>query len=508
MNAFYQQLRDLWTRQSRMGRLLLGGATGLLALVVVAVGYWSTQTNYAVLYSGLPTEEAAAITHRLDSDRVTYKLSSDGMTILVPTEKVQKTRMELAVAGLTHGSEKGFELFDSMSMGATPFVQNMNYVRAIQGELAKTIMTLDPVAHARVHIVLPDPSPFVREEKPVTASVVIKTRPGSSLNRATTQGIVALVSGSVKGLTVDNVTVLDTEGRMLSEKRMSANGKASTEQLAHQHAVEADLVAKAQEVLMTILGPGRATVRVTADMTFRHVKETSEKFDPDGKVIFRESVTSSKTTAAGGPRGPAGTTSNIPPGTPGGAAGNGPSANDEATESEYLVSRTNHSQEEQQETINRLTVAVMLIPPVAVDETPLKESLGITEAEAGELVKQAIGFKTGRDQIQVSVGKPVEAPEDAVIDQQIFTAQNWQNYGNVAKGSSLGVAALCLLMIGVMSMRRKQPAPTAPAPALSIAATGTGDLEDLNAIAGTIRSWMEESATIRLDRTKTQGNGT
>lgn len=570
MNTFLQQIQQLWARQSFMGKTVLGGATAVLVLVVAAVGYWSSQTSYAVLYSGLPTEEAAAITQKLEADKVAYKLSSDGTTILVPAERVQKTRMGLAVAGLLHGSEKGYEIFDSMSMGATPFVQNMNYTRAIQGELARTIMTLEPVVHARVHIVQPDPSPFVREEKPVTASVVIKTRPGGALGRAATQGIVALVAGSVKGLTPDNVTVLDTEGTVLSEKKKSAQSLASTEQLAHQLEVESHLASKAQEILTRLLGPGRAIVRVTADMSFRHVREVSEKFDPEGKVVARESVMSSKTTAAGGPRGPAGTASNVPPVQPGaaGPATPGPSANEEVIESEYLVSHSNHSQEEQQETINRLTVAVMLIPPIPVDETPLEESLGVTPNEAGQLVKQAVGFKEGRDQIQVSIGKPPESPAEAVLDQQILSAQNWQNYGQVAKGSSLGVAALALLAIGLLSLRRK-PVPAAPdpapamaisslpsnsagspvvAPAMTSMAAGStsgmfspgpqatvpgavgmspvhggmspgfnpmqsaqpgmpssappSEFDEIHAIAGAIRAWLEEPATIRLDRTK------
>lgn len=497
MNALFQQLQQLWARQGFVGKMTLGGATAALALVVIGVGYWVSRTNYAVLYSGLPTEDAAAITQRLESDRTIYKLSSDGTTILVPTENVQKTRMTLAVAGLLQGHDKGYELFDTMSVGATPFVQNMNYVRAIQGELAKTIMTLEPVAHARVHIVQPEPSPFVRDEKPVTASVVIKTRPAVSLSRAATQGIVALVAGSVKGLTADNVTVLDTEGRVLSEKKKSAQGLASADQLAHQLEVESHLAAKAQEILTRLLGPGRAVVRVTADMTFRHVRQTSEKFDPEGKVVTHESVMSSKTTTPGGPRGPAGTASNVPPALIAPASAGGPSANEEVIESDYLVSRVNHSQEEQQETINRLTVAVMLMPPVPVNETPLEESLGVSATEAGQLVKQAIGFKDGRDQIQVSVGKPAEAAADAVIDQQVIAVQTWQNYGSVAKASSLGIAALSLLAIGLMSIRSKPAPSTAPAASLGAAA----ELNDLNAVAGTIRAWLEEPASsIKLNR--------
>ena len=487
-----------------MGRLVLGGATAVLVLVVGAVGFWASQTNYAVLYSGLPTNEAAAITQKLDADRTAYKLSSDGTTILVPIENVQKTRMNLAVAGLLNGSEKGYEIFDSMSMGATPFIQNMNYVRAIQGELAKTIMTLEPVAHARVHIVQPETNVFIRDEKPVTASVVVKVRPAASLGRDATQGIVALVAGSVKGLTTDNVTVLDTDGRVLSEKRKSAQGMASTDQLNHQLEVESHLAAKAQEILTRALGPGRAVVRVTANMSFRHVKESSEKFDPEGKVITHESVSSSKTTSPGGPRGPAGTASNLPPAVAAAAAGAaaaGPSANEEVTESKYAVSVVNRTHEEQLETINRLTVAVMLIPPVPVDETPLEESLGISPTDVGLLVKRAVGFQEGRDEIQVAIGRPVAAaPEDVAIDQQIIAVQAWQGYGTVAKASSLGVAAFSLLIIGLMSLRSKPAPKTSPTPAL---ATGdAAELADLQAVAGAIKAWLEEPATIRMDRSK------
>lgn len=503
MNPFFQQIQQLWARQNLMGRVVLGGATAVLLLVVLGVGFWSTQTSYAVLYSGLTIEDAGAITRKLDQDRITYKLSSDGTSILVPTEAVFKTRMNLAVAGLLKGSEKGLEQLDSLPLGATPFQQNVAYERALQGELTRTIMTLEPVSHARVHIVHPDASPFIRDEKPVTASVVLKMKPGASLSRAATQGVVALVAASIKGLTTENVTVLDTEGRMLSEKKRSTQSQAATDQLSHQWEVETKLSEKAQEVLAQTLGaPGRAIVRVTADMRFRHLKETSEKFDPDGKVVSHESVSSSKTTAPGGPRGPVGTASNLPPGAPpvgGGAAG--PSANEEIIESDYLVSRVNQSQEEQQETINRLTIAVMLIPPVPVDEEPLEESLGVSAETVEMLVKTAVGFKEGRDTIAVGIGKPTETPAEKALDQQIMTALTWQNYGTVAKASSLGIAALALLAIGVMSIRSKN-APD-PKTAGALASGGeAADLKDLQAVAGTIKAWLEESPTIRMDRAK------
>lgn len=482
--------------------------------IVSGVGYWSSQTSYAVLFSKLQTEDAAAIVQKLGADRTTYKLSNDGSTILVPTDQVQSVRMNLAVAGLPQGAGKGYELFDTMSLGATPFVQNMNYIRAIQGELARTIMQLEPVAHARVHIVLPDPTPFVREEKPVTASVVIKTKPGASLGRAATAGIVALTAGSVKGLSPENVTVLDSDGQVLSEKKDARGGAVSNEQLAYQREVESHLVQNAQEILGRLLGPGRAVVRVTAEMSFRHLKETSEKFDPEGKVVVRESVMSSKMTAPTGPRGPAGAVSNIPP-SPAPPVTNTntiPNKNDETVESEYAVSRVNRSQEEQQGVIDRLTVAVMLIPPKGAGDTP-EEALGITLEEVNSLVRQAVGFKDGRDQIQVSVGKAHSEPAvEAAADETNFIASAplGKDFVSVLRFASLGLAGLIAVAIAVRATRRrpaKGAVPNAFPAYAGLPPLDSEDMEhlsDLNAVAATIKAWLEEPAVIRFDG-KSQG---
>lgn len=509
----FGQLTQFWTNLKPVNKALYGGVAALLFAIVAGVGYWSSQTQYAVLFSKLPPEEAGAITQKLDADRVSYKLSSDGTSILVPTEKVQNVRMNLAVAGLPQGAGKGYELFDTMSMGATPFVQNMNYVRAIQGELARTIMQLEPVASARVHIVQPEPTPFVREEKPVTASVVIKTKPGATLSRAATNGIVALTASSVKGLSIENVTVLDSDGRVLSEKRDSRSNMASSDQLNYQREVEAHLADNAQEILTRLLGPGRAIVRVTAEMSFRHLKETSEKFDPEGKVILREAVMSSKTNSIPGPKGPTGAVSNIPapPAPPAGSAVVVPNKNDETIESEYAVSKVNRSQEEQQGMIDRLTVAVMLIPQRGAGNSP-EESLGITPEEARELVKQSVGFKDGRDQIQVSIGKtPGEAAADAAAaanDVPIAALPGGKNFISILQGSSLGIAGIIAAIMVVRSLRRKPAAlpATVPPAFASASSNGLEELSDLHAVAATIKAWLEEPSVIRFDR-NTSGPG-
>lgn len=492
---FSQQWSLLWKRLGPMGRVAVTGGAAVLLIAVVGVSFWVTTTKSAVLFSGLSPEDAAAIGQKLDADRVTYELSANGTTILVPEDRVLKVRMNLAVAGLPQGAGKGYELFDQMSLGASPFQQNLNYIRAVQGELARTIMQLEPVAHARVHIVQPDPTPFIRDKEAVTASVVIRTKPNQSLTRRTTAGIVALVAGSVKGLTQDNVTIVDSDGLELSERRDAKSGLASSDQLEYQRDVEGNLATKAQEILSRLLGPGRAVVRVTAEMSFRRVKEQSEKVDPEGRAVTRESITSSKTTTPAATKGPAGAVANVPPGQNAGPANNGSTKQDETTESEYAVSRDNSHTEENQAKIDRLTVAVILVPPTGSDDADPEEALGITAEEARELVKQAVGYKDGRDQIQVSVGRAAEGPMDIAIDQQIVANQQWDNYIKLVKASALVIAILAGGTMLVMLFRSK-PANDqsntveARSPIDSLLPE---ELADVGAITQTLKTWLSES---------------
>lgn len=484
---FTQQWMQVWKRLSPTGRVTFSGAAAAFVLLIVWVGFWASTTNYAVLFSGLQPEDAAAIGQKLDADRIPYELSVGGTTVLVPAERVLKIRMSLAMAGLPQGAGKGFELFDQMSMGTTPFVQNLNYVRASQGELTRTIMQLEPVAHARVHIVQSESSPFIRDDKPVTASVWLRAKAGRTLTRELASGISAFMAGSVKGLTPENVTVLDSQGRVLSDPRDSRGGLASSNQREYQREVESDLASKAQEILGRLLGPGQAVVRVTAEMSFRRVKEQSEKVDPDARVATRETTTSSKTSTPGGPRGTTGAVANVPGAQPPATSGGGPIKQDETTESDYAVSRTQRQLEENQGTINRLTVAVILMPPAADPDTDPEEALGITTAEAKELVKQAVGFKEGRDQIQVSLGKPA-AVADEVEDTAFVAAQRWQNYINLVKASALVIAALAGLVMVVMLFRSGPKESSADVN--SNTAASAQELLDVGAVVSTLKSWL------------------
>src|SRR5438874_10922799 len=184
-----QQLRQIWLGMPRSQQVVVTVVVTATVALLAGVIYWTTQTEYQVLHSGLSAEDAGAITAKLQAKGVPFKLTSGGTTIMVPTEQLQQVRIELAAEDLPGKGSPGFGLFDQNSFGSTPFTQRVTFQRALQGELAKTIMQIDPVVSARVHIVRPEQSPFLREQKPTTASVMLKLRPGTTLSRGVSAGI-------------------------------------------------------------------------------------------------------------------------------------------------------------------------------------------------------------------------------------------------------------------------------------------------------------------------------
>jgi flagellar M-ring protein FliF len=468
------QLRQFWTRLSIGARVFFGTAAGLCLVAIIGVSIWAFQPDYAVLFSGLSVEDAAAITSRLEQERVPYRLSSGGTTILVPASRVQKSRMDVAVSGLPNGLGKGWELFEQTQFGMTPFQQNVAYQRALQSELARTISQLEQVESARVHIVQPDDTPFVREKQPVTASVVIKPKPGATLSRKHTEAMVALVAGSVKGLTPEHVTVLDTQSRVLSEQHDALGEGMSSKQLEYQREVEAYLAGKAQEILTRVLGVGRATVKVTADINFKRVQESSELYDPHTRALRKET---SKTVKARPPAlgGVTGAASNVPnqlqPATYQTIEGR---RHEQEIENEYLVSRTNRTSEENQGIIQRLTVAVMLTPPDKMDDATGQPQWAITAQEAEELVKQAVGFAAGRgDQIQVAVGRVFPVAKRIVLPPE---RTPWQCYLDALRVVSL-VTALLVGIVLFWFLRRGRKQSEAEAAAAGAAETKRRDAE-------------------------------
>jgi flagellar M-ring protein FliF len=299
MAPLQQSLRNFWQQLSTVQRI------GLLAGVgaVLGIGIWllslAFRPEMRVLFSGLEPQDAAAIVEKLKESGVPYELADDGRTIKVPAAQLYDTRLRLAAQGLPQKSTVGYELFDKATFGMSDFVQKLNYRRALEGELARTISTLDEVEHARVHIVIPERTLFEAEQKKPTASVILRLKDGRSLSRLNIEGIQHLVASSVEGLEPSAVTIVDQRGRLLSELTPAGTLTGMTQaQYELQQRVDQYLTAKVQSLLDGVLGVGNSVVRVTAELDFTQLERTREDYDPERQVARSEqNITETSSTA-------------------------------------------------------------------------------------------------------------------------------------------------------------------------------------------------------------------
>ncbi len=279
---------------SRPVRILIGSTLGFAAIFLAYLAYHQTHEPYAVLFSQLDQEDAAAIVAKLKEQKTPYLIEAGGSTIEVPESKVGEARLDLASAGMPRGGGVGFESFDKMRLGATEFEQHVLYRRALEGELSRTISTLSAVQSARVHLVLPEKSVFVSRSDPASSSIVLKLRTGRALGASEVSGIVHLVAGSVPGLTPDHVALVTTEGEMLKKPR-SGDGTPGAanddEQGAVQRTLEAQLEDRARTMLEKVVGMGHVDVRVTAEIDSASVEHTEDHYDPT-KTVLRSEETS------------------------------------------------------------------------------------------------------------------------------------------------------------------------------------------------------------------------
>lgn len=350
------------------------------------------------------SEDAAAIITWLKENDTPFQLTNNGRNIKVAAANVHELRLHLASAGLPMGGGVGFEIFDHQSFALTDFVQNVNYTRALQGELARTVASLTPVESARVHLALPEKRLFRNQQKDATASVVVTLRSGQRLSEGQVQGIVHLVSGSIEGLRAENITVIDQKGRVLTAmKGEGLTGAVSPDMLEFQVQVENKLQERAQALLDRAVGPEAAMVRVTASLDFSRFEKTEEVFDPEEPVIRSEQINEEKSgTASAG--GVPGVESNLYGADDGGTAGPVSSSTNRTTNFEIskVVSRTINPVG----TLQKLSVSVLVADRViAATETEPEKIVPRSGEELDNLEKiisSALGLNPGRgDQIEV-----------------------------------------------------------------------------------------------------------
>ncbi len=522
-----QKLRELSISQRLIILVALAGSVAGL----VAVALWTQQPDMQVLFSNLATDDAAAIVEKLKEAKVPYETAAGGTTILVPAAQVHDLRLQLAGQGLPHGGGVGFELFDRSALGMSEFVQKLNYRRALQGELARTIAQMPEVERARVHLALPERRLFATEQDRPRASVVVSLRHGHVLGKAQVQGIVHLVASSVEGLAAKDVTVVDGHGNLLSTLAAADESMPLTgSQLDYQRTLEKEIETRIQTMLERIVGANKAVVRVSSVLDFRKVETTEERYDPNGQVVRSEQRGQERTSGINGvPGGVPGVESNVPPGT--GAEPPQTSSASSQTKNEtinYEISRTVSRIVEPIGTIKKLSVAVLVdgtyevVKPAAGEPSsaePVRKYVARSEAEMKqieEIVKKAMGYSAERqDQVQVvnvQFGFEAEASGPAGAEAAASPTPAWAPYVRYAVGAVLFLLILVFVVRPLLGMlaatvRAKDTGETPPLPAAVRdveAALGAGPRprttvvelakSDPESAAVVVRQWLKSNA--------------
>ncbi|MEE8422943.1 MAG: flagellar basal-body MS-ring/collar protein FliF [Thermodesulfobacteriota bacterium] len=412
-----------------LGGMSVGKKISYLAFIGVVVAglvvfvLWSQQPVYRVLYANLDPDDAGTVISKIKEQRILYKVEDGGRTILVPKEMVYDVRLDLASQGLPQGGGVGFEIFDRTNLGMSEFVQKINYRRALQGELARTIAQLTEVNGARVHLAMPEPSLFLRDEKKTTASVILKLASGTRLNNSQVRGIVHLVANSIEGLHSEDVTVVDTSGKILTKSTGGdLQSQMSSSQLEYQNTFEKGMEKRILVLLGKALGTDKARVMVAADLDFKMIERTEEVFDPESVVVRSEERSQEKSkgsspTSGGAP----GVASNLPGGL-GASGGASPfeSKRDQETIN-YEMNKVTSRIIEPTGTVKKLSIAVLVDGTYKALEGAEgegeKEYVPRSDEELKRietLVKGAIGFTAER-------GDVVEIVNIAFTNEPIFT---------------------------------------------------------------------------------------
>jgi len=412
-----------WPMKNKIGFLavLVISILGIYLLMV-----WINKADYQVLYSSLTEEDAGKIAQELQSRKIPYDLRPSG-TIMVQSNKVYDLRLELASEGLPQGSGVGFEIFDKTGFTTSEFVQKLNFKRALEGELSRTVSSLASVQKSRVHLVLPEKTIFAfQDKKPeASAAVFLTLGQGRKLDSREVDGIVHLVSSSVEGLDPKNITVLDNRGNLLTKPSDDGMLSLSSSQMDYQHTYERNLMNKIISILEPVVGTGKIKARVSAAFDFTQSERTEEIYDPDGVVVRSEQKSTEKTiSGSSGMGGIPGVASNMPGGA---AAGSGSSSQGQSQKEDeminYETSKTITRVVESPVSLERLSVAIIIdgITAAQKDTVEKADQYSIrSEADVKyyeDIVKKTIGFTDDRgDEISVSVMPFKEMPGQEVAE--------------------------------------------------------------------------------------------
>jgi len=495
MKNFSQFLLDLWNQLGLNQRVSLIVAAVAVVGGLIGVVMWSQRPDYQLLYGRMGERDAAAVISHLQSQNIPHQVTAGGTAVQVPSKLVHKIRMDLAGKGIPSGDGVGFEIFDKGQFGLSDFVQRTNYLRALQGELARTIAQLHGVRSSRVMIVQPENRLLLTEQGVKSTASVFVDVGGGRLEADQVNAIRHLVANAVQGLAPDQVAVVDNRGRTLSEelKQDPALGSA-TSQMRYRQQMEDYLSKKVESMLATVIGPGNAVVRVSAEIETEATTQVSEKYDPDGQVVRTQTqtddVTNSSESRANG--GATGVSANVPEkAAAGGAEAARPISTSEQQRKNrsttYEINRTTTNITRNPGTVKNVTAAVFIAPrpapapaaaapgqpapaaPAAPKRTP-------QELEAlRQVVINALGLKLAAGQTPESLVsiQETEFSTSAQVALNLEAAQaaqpGWQTYVELASRFAAVAGAALVLLVFWRMLKREKPE-VVPIEALTVAA--------------------------------------
>lgn len=494
--------------QTAFGKnILLGGGAAAAMVTIAAVYFWAQQPEYKVLFSNFDDRDGGAIIASLQQMNVPYKYTDGGGAILVPANAVHDTRLHLAAQGLPKGGNVGFELLEKQKFGTSQFYEQVNYQRALEGELASSIQAINSVRSARVHLALPKSAVFVREQQKPTASVVLNLYQGRNLDPQQVSAIVHLVSSSIPDLPPTNVAVIDQNGNLLSDGKKPNGNTMDPGQLKYVEDLQRSIVARIESIIAPIMGEKNVRAEATVDVDFSKTEQAAETYSPNqpphDATVRSQQTNEASNTVSTAASGVPGAMSNQPPGTataplntipplPGQAnqaAGATPTRKDVTTN--YEVDKTIKYVQQQMGGIKRISVAVVVNYKTEKDKTGKTISRPLTEQEKiqiTDLVREAMGFNKDRGDSLNVVNSAFAGTEKEVFVEDGFAekAQKYvmSNPAEIAK-YIIGAIAILYLFFGILRPLLKRLMSKATTPVASATmASQTANEEQPPEVAG------------------------
>ncbi|WLT32465.1 flagellar basal-body MS-ring/collar protein FliF [Geothrix sp. PMB-07] len=502
-----EQLTSAFKGMSATQRVMVAAISVTVLLALTGLGIWAGQESKSVLAANISPQEASSIVAQLDKMQVPYELSSDQRTILVPESKVGQLRLKFAGDGLLSGDKLGFEKLENAGLGTTDFSQKVIHRRAMEATLAKTIMSLQQVAEATVHITPANDSPFLSDKEDAKASVLLKLRGSRMLPDENTQAIVNLVAASVEGLKPEQVVIIDQYSRILSRTGRDPMVGASDAQKKVAREEEDHLVRRVTELLEPVVGIGKVRATAHVDLDFDKVKINEEKFDPQGQVERsigqKEEKVQKRDSGAGLP----GTASNVAPANGGATANITENSEKKETTTNFEISKTVRAIDQATGSIKRVTLAVI------VDHIGTWDKDAKGEPVLKQTPRSADELKKIRDQVSAAVGIQPKRGDELTVENMAFATlqvnpkeaaeartQFWLDLARqYAPGAIWGIVGLAVFFMLILPMlRRMSQAINRPAP-MRVASADGAELGVAGASGGSTRKPVQVKSMTEIE---------